>query len=424
MYRYFKILFALSFISISVLAQNNYTIMSYNLLNYPGSDSTIRNPYFRTTFSSIQPDIIVTQEIREFAGYSQFYNNILKKVSNKYAAGMFIDSYDTDNAIYFDSSKFIFITNNPITTALRDINEFILKSKVTGDTLRIYSFHLKAGSTSADQAKRAAEVDSLRKVTDKLPPNSNFIVCGDYNIQSSTELAFQKLLSQTKSGYFIDPLNLVGTWYNNSSFAPYHTQSPRTRQFGGGANGGMDDRFDMILMSQAIMNSGGITYLPGTYTAYGNDGLHFNDSINRPPNNAVDQLIANALHYSSDHIPVYASFNFAPSDTTITLHLVALIEGFYNGVFMIPDTVNVFLHQASPPYSKIDSVKIRLDSLGFGIGKFYNAPSGQYYLAIKHRNSIETWSREGGEPFVRGAILNYDFTTGQNKAYGGNLTPK
>lgn len=186
----------------------------------------------------------------------------------------------------------------------------------------------------------------------------------------------------------------------------------------------MDDRFDMILMSQAIMNSGGITYLPGTYTAYGNDGLHFNDSINRPPNNAVDQLIANALHYSSDHIPVYASFNFAPSDTTITLHLVALIEGFYNGVFMIPDTVNVFLHQASPPYSKIDSVKIRLDSLGFGIGKFYNAPSGQYYLAIKHRNSIETWSREGGEPFVRGAILNYDFTTGQNKAYGGNLTPK
>ena len=157
----------LLFFSFPLFAQNNYIIMSYNLLNYPGNDTTTRNPYFRTTFSSIQPAILVTQEIREFAGYSQFYNSILKKVSNKYAAGLFIDSYDTDNAIFFDSSKFIFIANNPITTALRDINEFILKSKVTGDTILIYSLHLKAGSTSDDQSKRAAEVDSLRKVTDK-----------------------------------------------------------------------------------------------------------------------------------------------------------------------------------------------------------------------------------------------------------------
>ena len=72
----------------------------------------------------------------------------------------------------------------------------------------------------------------------------------------------------------------------------------------------MDDRFDMILLSQAIFETGGISYVPNSYTAYGNDGLHFNDSINRPPNNAVGQTIANAIHYSSDHIPVFASFEF------------------------------------------------------------------------------------------------------------------
>ena len=180
----------------------------------------------------------------------------------------------------------------------------------THDTIRIYSVHLKAGSTSADQLQRETEVDSLRKVTGKLPQNSNYIVCGDYNMQASSELAFQKLLNQSFSGYFIDPLNLVGTWNNNSTFASYHTQSPRTRSFGGGATGGMDDRFDMILISQAVNDTGGVTLVPGSYVAYGNDGQHFNDSINRPPNNAVGHTIANALHYASDHLPVFASFTF------------------------------------------------------------------------------------------------------------------
>lgn len=96
----------------------------------------------------------------------------------------------------------------------------------------------------------------------------------------------------------------------------------------------------------------------------------------------------------------------------------------FNGIFMIPDTAKVFLHQAVPPYAKVDSIKILLDGAEFGIGKFYNTPSETYYIAITHRNSIETWSRKGGEPFVRGETMIYDFTTAQNKAYGGNLTPK
>jgi hypothetical protein len=47
---------------------------------------------------------------------------------------------------------------------------------------------------------------------------------------------------------------------------------------------------------------------------YGNDGNHYNDSINRPPNNVVSQLVANALHYSSDHIPIIATLQFEPQN--------------------------------------------------------------------------------------------------------------
>ncbi|MCH7774911.1 MAG: hypothetical protein IH784_10995, partial [Bacteroidetes bacterium] len=57
---------------------------------------------------------------------------------------------------------------NPINTALRDINEFVLIHNASGDTIRIYSLHLKASQGSTNEQKRAAEVDSLRKVTDAL----------------------------------------------------------------------------------------------------------------------------------------------------------------------------------------------------------------------------------------------------------------
>ena len=38
------------------------------------------------------------------------------------------------------------------------------------------------------------------------------------------------------------------------------TQSTRTAAFGGGATGGLDDRFDLILFSQSVNDYGGISY--------------------------------------------------------------------------------------------------------------------------------------------------------------------
>ena len=284
--------------------------MTYNLLNYPGSTSAIRNPYFITVLSNTEPDIIVAQEMLSQAGVNEFMSDVLMQVSTDYVAGIFINGPDTANAIFFKTSLFSFIANNPINTALRDINEFVLMHNATGDTIRIYSIHLKASQGSTNEQKRAAEVDNLRKITDALHPGANFIIAGDFNIYYSNEPAYQKLLNQTNSGYVLDPIDSPGNWHNNFSFVEIHTQSPRTRQFGGGANGGMDDRFDMILVSQSISDTGGVTYVSDTYTAYGNDGMHFNDSINAPPNSAVGQEIADAIHYASDHIPLYAIFNF------------------------------------------------------------------------------------------------------------------
>ncbi len=286
-------------------------IVSYNLLGYPGTDTTVRNPYFRTVISSLNPDILVVQEITSQSGIDGYLSNVMNVGRTDYSSGTFINGPDTDNGIYYKNTMFIFLGNKPIRTALRDINEFKLVHIQTRDTLRIYSVHLKASSGSANEILRAAEVDSLRKVTNALPPGSNFIVCGDFNIYGSNEPAYQKLLEITSGndGKFNDPLTLTGTW-NNSAYAQYHTQSPRVRSFGGGATGGMDDRFDLMLYSNAVKNPGGITYVNNSMTAYGNDGNHFNDSINKMPNTAVSQAVANALHYTSDHLPVYSMYTF------------------------------------------------------------------------------------------------------------------
>lgn len=69
------------------------------------------------------------------------------------------------------------------------------------------------------------------------------------------------------------------------------------------------------------MNVGGIEYVSGSYPAFGNDGMHFNDSINAPPNTAVPPEVADALHYGSDHLPV------AEGD------LQPLVSPFFKGEF-------------------------------------------------------------------------------------------
>lgn len=291
-------------------------IMTYNLLNYPDAgsltaDTSNRHPHFRTIIAASDPDILAVQEIGSQSGVNMFLSNVMNANGNQYAAGTFIDGFDSDNGIFFKSSKFSFVSNTRYRTTLRDINRFTLVHLLSGDTVHIFSVHLKASAGSAEEAQRASEVDTLRKYTNALPAGTKFIVLGDFNIYRSGESAYQKLVMVTPGveGHFIDPINITGTW-NNIAYAQYHTQSTRTRAFNGGSTGGLDDRFDMILYSSAIAQGTSIAYAANSLVEFGNDGNHYGDSINRQPNTAVAANVADALHYAADHLPVFATFVF------------------------------------------------------------------------------------------------------------------
>jgi endonuclease/exonuclease/phosphatase family metal-dependent hydrolase len=294
-------------------AADTLRVVTYNTLNYPGTSSSIRNPDFRKTFRRIDPDIAIVQEMTSQAGMNEFLAQVFNVIApGRYVAVPFHDGPDTDNGLFYDSSRVGWVSASYIATALRDIAEYVVRVKSSGDTMRIYSLHLKASSGATNEEARRVEATILRNHLNGLPAGSLFIVVGDYNIYRSSEPAFVKLLGSESDndGRCFDQLNLVGTW-NDAAFAPYHTQSPRVRAFDGGSTGGMDDRFDIILSSDAMRSH----LLTSSITAFGNDGNHFNDSINRLPNAAVPDSIANALHYASDHLPVHADivFNTLPA---------------------------------------------------------------------------------------------------------------
>ncbi len=302
-----------------ILTELNYAqvdtirVATYCILNFPCSKHEIRAPYFRIVIHTFDPDILVVQEIDTQEDTQYFLNNILNHYSeNDFVSAPFINGNDSDNALFYKPDKVILFSNRQIRTPLWDISEYVLSSKkITHSTeFRVYSLHLKASSGSKNKHKRLLEATILRNVLNKLPANTHFFVCGDFNIYSYTEPSWKMLTGHQgdNDGRCFDPINAFGRWHNNSAIKNIHTQSTRTTQINGGASGGLDDRFDMILISDKVWQVSTYTYLKGSYTAFGNDGNHFNVNINDGYNSAVPDIVADALYYASDHLPVFLDF--------------------------------------------------------------------------------------------------------------------
>ena len=122
----------------------------------------------------------------------------------------------------------------------------------------------------------------------------------------------------------------------------------------------------------------------------------------------------------------WAQFNPVnyPIPSTSNYYITVFPEGFFNNVsgqLNNPDSVRIYLRNITAPYAVADSSIAVVDKVTF-TGKFVfkYANNGTYYIQTKHRNSIETWSKSGGEGFVKGQDNYYDFTTSASQAYGNN----
>ncbi len=127
--------------------------------------------------------------------------------------------------------------------------------------------------------------------------------------------------------------------------------------------------------------------------------------------------------YYQNNFPV--SFGgFKPKEIPFsikTLNLTMLIQGFYDSSndSQMSDTVTCYLRNQTSPFAIVDNAAAVVSSDGSAVLNFGNAPSGNYYIVITHRNSIETWSANGIS-MTGGGSVNYDFTNSTAQAYGSN----
>ncbi|MBK8550251.1 MAG: hypothetical protein IPL53_04000 [Ignavibacteria bacterium] len=126
-----------------------------------------------------------------------------------------------------------------------------------------------------------------------------------------------------------------------------------------------------------------------------------------------------------DTITVSDSTNHFSYSYTSGYKIKLIHSGFYNtstNKLNMRDTVKAYLRNTFSPFSIVDSSTSILDSITmYADFKFNHAPSGNYYIVLNHRNMLETWSKEGGESFVKFSVNEYDFTSAQSQAYGNNL---
>ena len=288
-------------------AQASLKIMYYNILNFPGSTPE-RSAYFRTATQFINADIILVNEMVSDEGAIMLLDEGLNVYGNAvYKKAEFTDGPDSDNMLFYDSTKVTLYAQSTINTELRYINEYVLfYNDLETDTIffYLYSAHLKSSTGSANEQKRLAEVREFKAWVDNIPEAENIFFGGDFNFYDSSEPAYDTLVNfgEVKLN---DPL-LAGNWHDNTSYSNIHSQSTRTDQFGGGASGGLDDRFDFILFSDDVKYGlNGVEYIPNSCRSIGNDGDHLNKSIVEiPTNSSVPDSVLQALYNMSDHLPV------------------------------------------------------------------------------------------------------------------------
>ena len=302
-----------------LVGQSSQTFLTYNLLNYEDEDE--REDDFITVIEYVEPDIIIAQEVVGTSGYNHFQADVLDILApGEWSGATFINqSASIDIALFYRHDVFSFISTDLVNTAqsagTRDVVEWIMEHNDSGVQFNVYGVHLKASSNPPNPQTRLAEATILRDYLNDLPAGSHFIVAGDSNIysnSSASEPAFEMLTGEgdDDDGRLFDPVDRIGHWHNNGSFADVHTQSPRSGNYGG-----MDDRFDWIFVSEAVLSETyEINILEDTYWAIGNDGNHFNQAINDGNNSSVNDAMADALHDASDHLPVMAVFSFPGGD--------------------------------------------------------------------------------------------------------------
>ncbi len=340
-------------------------VCEWNITNYDSSLPSDRDSAFQTaiyaTFQgrTLAPDLLVAQEVLSQNSAIAFRNmlNTAPGSPGDWAVAPFVDGPDTDSALFYRTSKVTLVSTTTVAVGgnapnhPRNIMRYNVRPVAYASdaaTLAIYSTHMKSGGTQSDLDRRLLEAQRIRDDAQTLPAAINHLVAGDFNIPQASEPAYQELVASqaNNAGRFFDPIATPGNWNNTQLYKFVHTQEPSTQ---------MDDRFDQILLENALTDAVALHYIgkptipysavtwndPNhSYRCWGNDGTSFNTPLATTTNTMVGPVIAQALINSVDgngHLPVYLDLRVpARTGSPLTLDFGDLVQTSPNPSLELP----------------------------------------------------------------------------------------
>jgi len=393
---------------LNVSAQETFKVMFYNLLNYPLEDAVPnREDDLEFILADYKPDLFLVCELNNITGANTVLNISRTAINANFEMATYVSNTSDDNTgnqndlqnlIYYDSTKFIIEEELIVPTYLRDFNVYKLRLNTVNQNTNPIEFyvivcHLKASSGITNAQRRFEMVQDLDTYLNTLPTDTKILLGGDLNIYTATESAFQELLDSSNNITFTDPANRIGSWNNNVNFVDVFTQSTRTQSGFGGSRGGFDDRFDFILTSENMLSNSELSYTPGSYQVYGNNGLAscYNNRINSSncgnTNSEFSFAIRDALHNFSDHLPVTVSLQ--TDAALLNINDVVNTQNIKLKYIVTKHTLNFYNTSPLLHYKKINiynnlgqKVKtVQLNSDNFQEFDISNLQNGVYYIA-------------------------------------------
>lgn len=204
------------------------------------------------------------------------------------------------------------------------------------------------------------------------------------------------------------------TSYNNSRFGDIISRR--------NANGSFAIAFKNIYGS--LENVSSCTFTDDVLSSY----IH---SLNTDYANSLSSPKPAFKYQNGDSCLTIWNYFYAVSSTggcsASNLYLTAALEGPYdevNDIYNGNPALYVLLAETSPPYNIVDTGYVYLDYQRLSnVVTFPRSPAGDYYLVVKHYNSLETWSSVPVSINTTTPAF-YDFTTSDAQAYGNNMKLK
>jgi hypothetical protein len=304
-----------------LIAQKRDTLrlMHYNVLKYGEAGCAAiatKDGLLSSIFSDYRPDILTLNEIAELPGIAAKFRSGTLQYNSAMTPGLYSNSSNSNivNLLFYNADKIGLLGQTAITGNIRDIDVFELFHKgstVKGDTSKLWYFIAHFKSSQGFENEREAAAKDVTTWLKNHPEVENYVFSGDFNLYSSTEPAWKALTTSSNGNiWFKDPSGQSTGW-DGANFAYIHTQSPSDGVNDCSVTGGMDNRFDFILVNPEMLLAGNpVSVVANTYRAFGNDGVSYNTALDCAETTSVSSQVCFALKRASDHLPVVMGLSF------------------------------------------------------------------------------------------------------------------